>query len=113
MLNSEDEAYRLSGDDKGSWSARGRAKKAYRHMPALPDEEAPRHRRSRKNRKKHVHKWGEWIKEGEAVRYSWAKPRHRYTIIKWVRTCKKCGHRDRGQSAAGGGPIRTVYYLYW
>jgi hypothetical protein len=96
MLNSEDEAFRLSGDDRGSWSARGRARKAYRSMPATPDEEVPRHRRSRKNRKKHVHKWGEWQKNGTYKKPVWGHGKIVYVVApKWYRVCKKCGYKER------------------
>jgi hypothetical protein len=112
MLNSEDEAFNLAGDDRGSWSARGRAKKAYRNMPATPEEEVPRHRSPRPKKKNHVHKWGEWINEGEEKRRCWSKPRKTITLIKYVRVCKKCGCREQGHSLLGG-TIKKGRYSYW
>jgi seryl-tRNA synthetase len=98
MLNSEDEAFRLSGDDRGSWSARGRAKKAYRSMPATPDEEVPKHRSKRKT--KHVHKWGEWVLLRTEQRWTWwTKPRKLTPVYHHQRTCKKCGHKETKRSA--------------
>lgn len=114
MLNTEDEARRLVKDDWSSWSARGVVRKAFRNMPLTPEEEVPRHRSSRKRKPKHVHKWGEWIKIGEEVRRSWKRPRRDYfTVVKWVRTCKKCGHRDKGESTIGGEVKSGRYYYYW
>lgn len=92
MLNSEDEAFRLSGEDRGSWSARGRAKKAYRSMPALPDEEVPKHRSKRKHKKRHVHKWTEWKLLREEKRWRWwVKPRKLQSIYWHQRRCERCG----------------------
>ena len=112
MLNSEDEAFRLSGDDRGSWSARGRAKKAYRSMPALPDEEVPKHRSKRKG--KHVHKWGEWVLLRTEQRWVWwDKPRRMQPVYFWQRTCKKCGLKDGHRTVSGGIPqprLRRYYF---
>jgi seryl-tRNA synthetase len=77
-------------------------------MPATPDEEIPKHRSKRKT--KHVHKWGEWTEIGREVRRSWSS-QQRFTVIKWVRVCKKCGQRDKGESALDG-QIKTGWYYY-
>ena len=112
MLESEREA-RRSMSDTGSWSQRAIARRVYRSMVLTPDEEVPKHQSSRRKRKKHVHKWGEWIREGEEVRPSWGKPRHRVTIVKWVRQCKKCGYRDKGESLPFGEIKKSRYIYFW
>lgn len=111
MLDSEREAKRLMSDPS-SWSQGGIKKKAYRQMGLTPEEEVPRHRSSRRKKAKHVHEWGEWIKEGETVRRRWTKTfKGSYVkVVKWVRTCKKCGYRDKGKSTFGSGIKRGRYY---
>jgi hypothetical protein len=96
MLNSEDAAKRLV-PDPSSWSQGGIKRKAYRSMSLTPDEEVPRHRAFRKNKKKHVHKWGPWIMEGTYMKPVWGK-KYRITYVeekKYVRICKKCGTREK------------------
>ncbi len=103
MLDSEKEAKKLVSDPS-SWSKRRIMKKAYNAMALTPDEEVPRHRKSRKNKKKHVHKWGEWTLIGKEKRYPFygtlwfGKKKVPYTVYKWVRACKKCGYKDRAMS---------------
>lgn len=117
MLESEREAKRLMSDPS-SWSQGGIKKKAYRQMALTPEEEVPRHKASRKKKPKHVHKWGEWIKVGETTRRPWVRGKsgnfkrgREYVMSKWVRTCKKCGHRDKGESVLGGEIKRSHYWL--
>jgi hypothetical protein len=98
MKESEWEARKLIGDDWSSWGARRRAHKAYKQMALRPEEEVPRHRSPRKSKKKHVHKWGEWIVEGIYLKTIWHRTRSKIKYVetpKRVRICKKCGHRDR------------------
>ena len=97
MLDSEKEARKLVSDPS-SWSKRRIMKKAYRAMALTPDEEVPRHRSPRKNKKKHVHKWGEWSLVGKEIRRPWYGKRIPFTVYKWVRLCKRCGHRDNAVS---------------
>ncbi len=97
MLDSEKEARKLVSDPS-SWSKRRIMKKAYGAMALTPDEEVPRHRKSRKNKKKHVHKWGEWTLVGKELRRSWWKKIKPFTVYKWSRSCKKCGYKDRAMS---------------
>ncbi len=113
MHNSEDEAKKLIGEDRSSWSGRGRARKAYRSMPLTPDEEVPPHRSPRKNKKKHVHKWGEWEFVGKEVKvWWWTRKRETITVYKWVRVCKKCGYRDKAQSTTDK-PTQFMRRWYW
>lgn len=122
MLNSEREAKNLiDAEDRSSWSARGRMHKAYRSMALTPDEEIPRHRRSRKDRKKHIHKWGPWSLLRTEWRYGYTfnpdtgnyrrnkTPDPLYIL---ERVCKKCGHKDWARSPSKGGPVGNRY-RYW
>lgn len=112
MLNTEREAKRLIDGEWSSWSARGRMHKAYRNMNLTPEEEVPRHRRCRKGRKRHVHKWGPWrLLRGEERR-RWTRgpsgywrSRSKYTTYLHERACKKCGLKERGYASAPGGAV--------
>jgi len=113
MLESEREAKRLMSDTS-SYSQGTIKHKAYRQMALRPEEEVPKHRSSRKKKTKHVHKWGEWIQEGKTIRRRWSTSyRSSITVFKWVRICKRCGHRDHGESTSSSGTPKRGRYWYW
>lgn len=100
MIESTRKAARRLNPDPSSWSKRKIEHRAYRQIPLLPEEEAPPHRRSRKKRKRHVHKWGPWILLREELRYNWwLKKRERNVRVYFHEsTCERCGLKMQRRS---------------
>lgn len=73
-------------EDSDSWKAGGIKRRDFRHDPGLPETEVTRHKGQR-SKKKHDHKYGEWVYL--RTEKSWFGERHRH-----IRTCQTCGHKQ-------------------
>lgn len=94
MIRSTKLAARRLNPEPGSWSKDSIEHRAYRQLPLLPEEEVPRHRRARKHRSRHVHKWTEWKFLRSVLWYSWWRKKRVETKY-YIRSCKRCGHKDQ------------------
>lgn len=97
MVKSTKQAARQLNPEPSSWSKRRIEHRAYRQIPLLPEEEIPPHRRSRKKRKQHVHKWTAWTLMRREERWSWWLKKN--VRIDWCEaSCKKCGLKRQRRS---------------
>lgn len=80
--------------DSTSWKSRSIVRRDYRHTPLTPDEEAPRHRKTKKGKKKHEHTFETRIIGGKImVSHVGRGGRVKYETDKKIYVCTGCGYK--------------------
>lgn len=93
-------------EDSTSWKSRSIMRRDFRHDPGLPETEIPRHKKSGKNKKKHVHEY-EKVRIGKEIRREHRRlPEGGWTTVprevdKYIYVCKRCGNKTSYYAGVG------------